>query len=69
MKRKKAPRVMVVGVVSDILYPLHQQSKLSSLLRSGERDVEFIELPSIQGHDSFLADMDNFCPVVAEFLD
>ena len=69
IKRIKSPRVMVVGVVSDILYPLHHQSELASLLRSGERDVEFVELPSIQGHDSFLADMDNFCPVVAEFLD
>ena len=69
IKRIKSPRVMVVGGVSDILYPLHQQSELASLLRSGERDVEFVELPSIQGHDSFLADMDNFCPVVAEFLD
>jgi hypothetical protein len=27
-----------------------------------------VELPSIQGHDSFLVDMDGFRPPVAEFF-
>jgi homoserine acetyltransferase len=34
----------------------------------GNRPVEFARLPSLQGHDSFLVDMDRFRPVVAEFL-
>jgi homoserine O-acetyltransferase len=69
IEKIKVSRAMVVGVVSDILYPLHQQHELSILLGRGEREVEFVELPSIQGHDSFLADMDNFCPVIARFFD
>ena len=69
IEKIKVSRAMVVGVVSDILYPLHQQNELANLLAQGEREVEFVELPSIQGHDSFLVDMDNFCPAVARFFD
>ena len=37
-------------------------------LRKAGRDVRFEVLPSIQGHDSFLVDMDRFCPVIGDFL-
>ena len=65
----RVSRATVVGVVTDVLYPLHQQQELAELLRRGGREVEFIELPSIQGHDAFLVDMDNFRPVVARFFE
>ncbi len=64
----KASHAMVVGVSSDILYPLHQQKELADLLNYGQREVEFVGLTSIQGHDSFLVDMDSFCPVVRRFF-
>ena len=32
------------------------------------REVHLVELPSIQGHDSFLVDMDRFRPVLASFF-
>ena len=32
------------------------------------RDVTFSRLPSLQGHDSFLVDMDRFRPVMGDFL-
>ena len=65
----QAPRVMVIGVATDILYPLHQQRELAALLEREGREVEFIELPSIQGHDAFLVDMDNFRPPIARFFE
>ena len=34
----------------------------------GVPDVDFRVLPSIQGHDSFLVDMDRFRPAVASFF-
>jgi homoserine O-acetyltransferase len=37
------------------------------LLAAGNQ-VNFVELDSIQGHDSFLVDMDRFRPVMCEFL-
>jgi hypothetical protein len=30
--------------------------------------VELVALPSLQGHDSFLVDMDRFGPAIGSFL-
>ncbi len=64
----QAKRVRVIGVASDILFPIHQQRELAEQLDAPGREVEFMELPSIQGHDSFLVDMDNFRPAIASFF-
>ena len=66
--RMDPKHALVIGVDSDLLFPLHQQRELADGLLAAGRDVEFVELPSIQGHDSFLVDMDRFRPVVHNFL-
>jgi homoserine O-acetyltransferase len=63
-----APRVLVVGVESDFLFPLDQQQEIATLLQRAGRDVRFKALASVQGHDSFLVDMERFQPVLAAFL-
>lgn len=63
-----ARRALVIGVASDILFPLSQQRELAKLLQAQGREVQLAELNSIQGHDSFLVDMDRFRPVIAKFL-
>jgi homoserine O-acetyltransferase len=62
-------RALVVGAESDFLFPIHQQEELSECLEADDREVEFVALPSIHGHDSFLVDMDRFRPVIARFYD
>lgn len=69
LSRVKAPRALVVGVETDFLFPLDQQEEIASGLRKAGCDVRFVALSSIQGHDSFLVDMERFCPVVADFLE
>lgn len=66
--RIQAEKTLVVGVESDFLFPLEQQEEITAELKRAGRDVRFAVLPSIQGHDSFLVDMDRFCPVIGEFL-
>ncbi len=66
--RIRLERAMVIGVETDLLFPIRQQRELAAGLESPGRDVRLVELPSIQGHDSFLVDMDRFRPVVAEFF-
>jgi homoserine O-acetyltransferase len=61
-------RALVIGVATDFLYPIHQQRELAEGLRRAGRTVEMVELPSIQGHDSFLVDMDGFRPVIRRFF-
>jgi homoserine O-acetyltransferase len=68
LARIQAPDVLVIGVESDFLVPLDQQEEIAHLLKRAGRRVRFASLPSVQGHDSFLVDMDRFTPVIAEFL-
>jgi homoserine O-acetyltransferase len=66
--RIRAERTLVIGVETDFLFPIDQQEEIARLLRAAGRRVSLVRLPSIQGHDSFLVDMDRFCPVIGEFL-
>jgi homoserine O-acetyltransferase len=66
--RLKAAKTLVIGVETDFLFPLDQQEEIAAVLRQQGRDVRFEALPSIQGHDSFLVDMDRFSPVIGDFL-
>ena len=66
--RIRAERTLVVGVETDFLFPIDQQEEIARILAAGGRKVEMVRLPSIQGHDSFLVDMDRFGPTIAEFL-
>jgi len=61
-------RAMVIGVESDFLFPIEQQQELARCRGEQVDDVTFHRLPSIQGHDSFLVDMDRFRPVVSRFF-
>ncbi len=64
----QAERTLIVGVETDTLFPLHQQRDLSGGLRSTGHVVQHVELPSVQGHDAFLVDLDHFGPVIDGFL-
>jgi homoserine O-acetyltransferase len=61
-------RAMVVGVETDLLFPIHQQRELAAGLSNVVEDTELVELGCIKGHDSFLVDMDAFRPVIGRFL-
>ena len=61
-------RALVIGVTSDILFPLHQQKALADGLNTVVDDVVYVPLDCIKGHDSFLVEMDAFQPVIADFL-
>lgn len=68
LKRFTVERALIMGVETDLLFPIEQQQELADGLNVGGRDVTFARLPSLQGHDAFLVDMDRFRPVIAEFL-
>lgn len=68
LARIRAPRVLIIGVATDFLFPIYQQRELAELLEKPGRELEFAALDCIQGHDSFLVNMDSFRPVVASFF-
>lgn len=59
---------LIIGVETDLLFPIEQQDELAAGLMADSRQVRFVRLPSLQGHDSFLVDMDRFRPVIGDFL-
>jgi homoserine O-acetyltransferase/O-succinyltransferase len=68
LQRVQLDRALVIGVQTDFLFPLSQQRELAEGLQQVVPEVDFRSLASIQGHDSFLVDMDRFRPAVASFF-
>jgi homoserine acetyltransferase len=60
--------VLIIGVESDGLFPIDQQRQLATEFATAGKLVSMAELASVQGHDSFLVDMDRFRPVVGNFF-
>ena len=68
LKRIRIERALVIGVSTDILFPLEQQEQIAEGLSAAGADVEFIALDSPQGHDAFLVDIENYSPAIGGFL-
>lgn len=56
--------VLVVGIDTDLLYPIAEQRELARLLPAGE----FGEIESIHGHDAFLIEFDQLNQLTSEFF-
>lgn len=68
LKRIHIERAMVIGVSTDILFPLQQQEQIAEGLRAAGAEVEFVALDSPQGHDAFLVDIEHYSPAIGGFL-
>ncbi len=68
LERINAQRTLIIGVTSDVLFPLYQQEEMANMLRQAGHRMQFACLPSINGHDSFLIDSERFAPVMREFF-
>lgn len=64
LKRLKQP-TLVVGVLSDALYPPSESSRLAQLLSHAE--LKWVD--SLQGHDGFLLESESIAPLVSRFLE
>jgi homoserine O-acetyltransferase len=68
LRRIRVERALVIGVSTDILFPLQQQEQIADGLREAGAEVEFVALDSPQGHDAFLVDIDNYSRAIGGFL-
>lgn len=68
LARIKCPS-LIVGVQSDILFPVHQQRELAQGLRAASPHVTYYELDSLYGHDTFLLDLYGVGGAVKGFLE
>lgn len=61
--------VLILGVQSDILFPVDQQRELADALRmTGNSRVSYYELGGVWGHDTFLLDVQNVGGAIRGFL-
>lgn len=67
--RLQLQRALVIGVETDILFPMPQQRQLADGLQQVVDEVVFTPLDCIRGHDSFLVEMDAFRPEISRFLE
>lgn len=68
LSRIAVERALVIGVSTDILFPLEQQETIAKGLEAAGADVEFVALDSPQGHDAFLVDIENYSRAIGGFL-
>ena len=68
LRQVGAKRALIIGVNSDLLFPIEHQQRIAEGLSQGSSSVEFHALDSIQGHDAFLVDMDTFRPILCDFF-
>lgn len=59
---------LVIGVESDLLFPLAEQQALANAFNLAGVATQFVPLPSIEGHDAFLVDIPRFGAAVGGFL-
>ncbi|KAK6463766.1 Alpha/Beta hydrolase protein [Scheffersomyces coipomensis] len=65
--------ILVIGVESDILFPVWQQREIADVLKHNKKggDIRYFELGtnvSNYGHDTFLLSLDHIGPPVKDFL-
>ena len=60
---------LILGVQSDVLFPLNQQKELAEYLSADSTKVTYKSLDCIQGHDSFLVDIETFSREIKCFLE
>ena len=68
LKRIHIDQALVIGVSTDILFPLEQQEQIADGLKAAGAKVEFVALNSPQGHDAFLVDIENYSRAIGGFL-
>jgi homoserine O-acetyltransferase len=64
-----AESVLVIGVDSDMLFPIQEQAAIASAFKQNGLKTRFAPMSSLEGHDAFLVDIAGFSEQIKPFLD
>ncbi|MCB1604714.1 MAG: hypothetical protein KDI59_08710, partial [Xanthomonadales bacterium] len=67
-KNVELQSALVMGAKTDLLFPTHQQKEIAELLSKTGCNSTLKITDSIQGHDAFLVDEENYSAEIAEYL-
>ena len=62
-------QVLVLGVESDMLFAIDEQAAIAAAFERNAVPTQFVRLPSLEGHDSFLIDIPRFGGELRSFLE
>ncbi|WP_265287185.1 homoserine O-acetyltransferase MetX [Verminephrobacter eiseniae] len=68
LQRLQIENALVIGVDTDILFPLQQQVEIAEGLRASGANVQFQAQESEIGHDAFLVEINKFGRLISNFL-
>lgn len=68
LARSGLESALVVGVESDLLFPITEQGRIAAALSAAEVPTTFARLDCREGHDAFLVDIPAFEAVIRPFL-
>jgi homoserine O-acetyltransferase len=69
LKNSRVEHALVIGVESDMLFAIAEQRALAEDFRNAGVSTRFAPLDCIEGHDSFLIDIERFGKEMRSFLD
>jgi homoserine O-acetyltransferase len=69
LAKSGAERALVIGVETDMLFAINEQEELAQSFTQAGVKTRFAPLPCIEGHDSFLIDIDRFGAEIRPFLE
>jgi len=68
LARSRIERALVIGVESDMLFAIDEQQRLAQSFEQAGAATSFAPLDCIEGHDSFLIDIERFGNEIGTFL-
>jgi len=68
LQRAALEQALVIGVETDMLFPISEQRTLARELERAGVATRFAPLQCIEGHDSFLIDIERFGREIRSFL-
>jgi homoserine O-acetyltransferase/O-succinyltransferase len=68
LKKSGIEKALVIGVASDMLFAIAEQRALAETCTAAGIATDFAPLPCIEGHDSFLIDIEAFGAQISRFL-
>lgn len=68
LREVSSERVLVIGVESDMLFAIQEQAAIAGAFEHNGIATRFARLPSLEGHDAFLVDLERFGAELSAFL-
>ena len=61
-------KILMIGIDSDLLFPVHQQKEIFEALKITNSNAYFKEVKSLYGHDAFLVEKEQISLLISNFL-